>query len=133
MPPSVPVDSVTTWLRDLSGISSAGTSCCRRSAIATIVLSDAHAYPRLVRNALAYAGHTAGEDRLIFAGEFADRGRDGRECLELIETSGAEVLWGSVDFVASVERVCRHLWSHHAHGQEEAEKIDAGLRAALET
>jgi hypothetical protein len=63
----------------------------------TIVISDAHGYPQLVRNALEHARYEAGVDRLVFAGDFADRGPDGRECLELIETSGAEVLWGNHD------------------------------------
>ena len=51
----------------------------------TIVISDAHGYPQLARNALEHARYEAGVDRLVFAGDFADRGPDGRACLELIE------------------------------------------------
>ena len=47
-----------------------------------------------MRNALEHARYEAGVDRLVFAGDFADRGPDGRACLELIEASGAGVLWG---------------------------------------
>ena len=70
----------------------------------TIVISDAHGYPQLVRNALEHAQYEAGVDRLVFAGDFADRGPDGRACLELIEASGAEVLWGNHDVAVLLGR-----------------------------
>jgi hypothetical protein len=63
-----------------------------------------HGYPQLVRNALEHAHYEAGVDRLVFAGDFVDRGPDGRACLELIEASGAEVLWGNHDVAVLLGR-----------------------------
>jgi len=63
-----------------------------------------HGYPQLVRNALEHARYEAGADRLVFAGDFFDRGPEGRECLELIEASGAEVLWGNHDVAVLLGR-----------------------------
>lgn len=57
-----------------------------------------------MRNALEHARYEAGVDRLVFAGDFADRGPDGRACLELIEASGAEVLWGNHDVAVLLGR-----------------------------
>jgi predicted phosphodiesterase len=51
----------------------------------TIVLSDAHGYPELIRNALAHSGFVAGVDRLVYAGDFVDRGDRPQECLDLID------------------------------------------------
>ena len=80
-----------------------------------------------MRNALEHAQYEAGLDRLIFAGDFADRGPDGRECLELIEASGAEVLWGNHDVAVLLWRpifpqdpACRTLRPHFMKRFEEA-------------
>ena len=63
----------------------------------TIVLSDAHGHPQLITAALEESGFVAGRDRLIFAGDFLDRGPRPGECLELLEAAGAEMLWGNHD------------------------------------
>ena len=63
----------------------------------TIVLSDCHGHPELVSAALDDAGFSAGRDRLVFAGDFLDRGPRPAECLELLEAAGAEMLLGNHD------------------------------------
>ena len=70
----------------------------------TIVLSDAHGYPALIRNALAHSGFVAGVDHLVFAGDFVDRGDRPQDCLDLIEGVGAQVLWGNHDLAVLFER-----------------------------
>lgn len=57
----------------------------------TIVLSDAHGYPELIRNALVHAGFRAGEDALVYAGDFVHRGPAAAECVSIIEASGRVV------------------------------------------
>lgn len=61
----------------------------------TIVLSDAHGYPQMIAEALEHAGFEPGVDRLIYAGDFLDRGDRPEECLSLLEDAGAEMLWGN--------------------------------------
>ena len=76
----------------------------------TIVLSDAHGYPELIRNALAHSGFRAGEDALVYAGDFVHRGPAAAECVSLVEGCGrlsaspldprpgdVVVLWGNHD------------------------------------
>jgi hypothetical protein len=74
----------------------------------TIVLSDAHGYPELIRNAFAHSGVGGGErrvnDRIVFAGDVVDRGERPAECLELLETAGAEMLWGNHDVAVLLDR-----------------------------
>ena len=61
----------------------------------TIVISDAHAYPRMIGGALEQCGFEAGVDRLIYAGDFLDRGNDPEACLSVLAGAGAEMLWGN--------------------------------------
>jgi predicted phosphodiesterase len=61
----------------------------------TIVISDAHGYPAFIENALAHSGFDPAHDRLIFAGDFLDRGSDPEGCLELIEQHADVVLFGN--------------------------------------
>jgi predicted phosphodiesterase len=61
----------------------------------TIVISDAHGYPAFIENALAHAGFDPGLDRLIFAGDFLDRGSDPEGCLDLIEQHADTILFGN--------------------------------------
>jgi hypothetical protein len=58
----------------------------------TFVVGDCHGYPELIINALRdmrlhYGTMRAGTDRLVFAGDFLDRGpyKGARQCLALIE------------------------------------------------
>jgi len=61
----------------------------------TIVLSDAHGYPQMIAEALEHARFEPGVDRLIYAGDFLDRGDRPEECLSMLEDAGAEMLWGN--------------------------------------
>ena len=61
----------------------------------TFVLSDAHGYPELVRNALEHGGFDPDRDRLVYAGDLLDRGPDPQGCLDLLEENAAEVLFGN--------------------------------------
>ena len=63
----------------------------------TIVLSDAHGHPELITAVLADCRFCQGADRLIFAGDFLDRGSRPEECLEILVGAGAEMLWGNHD------------------------------------
>lgn len=74
-----------------------------------LVLADCHGYPELIINALRdirsrYGGIRGGIDRLIFAGDFLDRGpyAGARQCLDLIEALADEVLWGNHDLAVAV-------------------------------
>ena len=63
----------------------------------TIVISDCHGHPELVAAALDDAGFEQSRDRLVFAGDFLDRGPRPAECLALLEDAGAELLLGNHD------------------------------------
>jgi hypothetical protein len=80
------------------------------SAPRTIVISDAHGYPELIGNALVHSGFRAGEDVLVYAGDFVHRGPDAAECVATVEECGpladspidpqpgeVVVLWGNHD------------------------------------
>ena len=54
----------------------------------TLVISDAHGYPELIRNALRHGGFRAGEDALVYAGDFVHRGPAAGECVEIVEACG---------------------------------------------
>lgn len=78
------------------------------------ILADCHGYPDLIITALRdirarYGGVRSGVDRLIFAGDFLDRGRyeGSRQCLDLIEALAGEVLWGNHDLAVAVGYVIR--------------------------
>ena len=75
----------------------------------TFVLGDCHGYPELIINVLRdirsrYGGIRGGMDRLVFAGDFLDRGpHEGAcQCLHLIEALADEVLWGNHDLAVAV-------------------------------
>jgi predicted phosphodiesterase len=61
----------------------------------TIVISDAHGYPAFIENALAHSGFDPALDRLIFAGDFLDRGSDPQGCLDVIEQHADVILFGN--------------------------------------
>ncbi len=80
----------------------------------TFVLADCHGYPELIVNVLRdirarYGGVRGGVDRLIFAGDFLDRGRyeGSRQCLDLTEALAGEVLWGNHDLAVTVGYVIK--------------------------
>jgi len=59
----------------------------------TIVLSDAHAYPQMIRGALEHSRFRPGVDRLIYAGDVLDRGDDPEESLHFLQDAGAALAW----------------------------------------
>ncbi len=63
----------------------------------TLVVSDVHGYPELLENALRRSGFREGTDRLVFAGDFLDRGSRAAECLSRLDELGAETLIGNHD------------------------------------
>ncbi|MCX6374351.1 MAG: metallophosphoesterase [Actinobacteria bacterium] len=69
----------------------------RPAAPFTLVVSDVHGYPELLENALRGSGFREGIDRLVFAGDFLDRGSLARECLQRLDELGAEALIGNHD------------------------------------
>lgn len=83
----------------------------------TIVISDAHGYPELIRNALAHSGFQTGKDALVYAGDFVHRGPAAAECVALVEGCGrlaaspcdprpgdVVVLWGNHDVAVLLDR-----------------------------
>lgn len=83
----------------------------------TIVISDAHGYPELIRNALSHSGFKVGEDALVYAGDLVHRGPAAAECATLVEDCGAlaasalaprawevVVLWGNHDIAVLLDR-----------------------------
>lgn len=64
----------------------------------TIVFSDVHGEPDIIEAVLAHASFDAGADRLIFAGDAIEVGRDSSRCLDLLEQLGAECLVGNHEY-----------------------------------
>ena len=63
----------------------------------TLVVSDIHGFPSLLENALRASGFRHGADRLVFAGDFLDRGAEARVCLDRLDELGAQMLIGNHD------------------------------------
>ena len=63
----------------------------------TLVVSDVHAFPEFLENALRRSGFRAGVDRLVFAGDLLDRGGQPGACLERLDELHAEMLLGDHD------------------------------------
>ena len=63
----------------------------------TLVVSDVHAFPEFLENALRRSGFRAGVDHLVFAGDLLDRGGQPGACLERLDELGAEMLIGDHD------------------------------------
>ena len=60
-----------------------------------IVLSDVHAQPWLIRNALKHSNFDQNEDKLIFSGDFVDIGDRPEECYQLLKDNNAIMIWGN--------------------------------------
>jgi hypothetical protein len=71
----------------------------------TFVISDAHGYPELIKSALEHGRFACGKDRLVYAGDFVDRGPDPQGCFDLIERYATEVLLGNHDLAALLDFV----------------------------
>jgi Calcineurin-like phosphoesterase len=63
----------------------------------TLVVSDVHAFPEFLENALRRSGFRAGVDHLVFAGDLLDRGDQPGACLERLDELRAELLIGDHD------------------------------------
>jgi hypothetical protein len=63
----------------------------------TLVVSDVHAFPEFLENALRQSGFRAGVDHLVFAGDLLDRGGQPGACLERLNELCAEMLIGDHD------------------------------------
>jgi serine/threonine protein phosphatase 1 len=72
--------------------------------VRTIVFSDVHGEPDIIGAVLAHARFDAGADRLIFAGDAIEVGRDSARCLDLLDELGAECLVGNHEYGAFVGR-----------------------------
>jgi len=64
----------------------------------TIVFSDVHGEPELIHAVLAHSGFDAERDRLIFAGDAVEVGRDSATALALLDELGAEFLVGNHEY-----------------------------------
>jgi hypothetical protein len=69
----------------------------RIEMVRTFVIADAHGHPEVIRAALEHGGFEPDRDRLVFGGDFVDRGSDPQGCLDLIERYATEVLIGNHD------------------------------------
>jgi len=83
----------------------------------TIVLSDAHGEPAVIRGVVAHSGYDPGVDRLVFAGDAIEVGRDSAGCLALLDELGAEFLVGNHEYALFVDRAL------------EAEPVDPAVEA----
>ena len=71
--------------------------------VRTIVFSDIHGEPDIIRGVLEHSGYSSAEDRLIFAGDAVDIGRDSAGCLEMLDDVGAELLAGNHEYGVFVD------------------------------
>lgn len=69
----------------------------------TLVVSDAHGHPEIIRFALDHSRFEPGRDRFVFGGDFLDRGTDAQGCLDLIEQYADEVLLGNHDLAVLLD------------------------------
>lgn len=69
----------------------------------TIVFSDVHGEPDIIRGVVEHSGYVAGDDRLVFAGDAIDIGRDSAGCLALLDELGAEFLVGNHEWGAFID------------------------------
>jgi hypothetical protein len=69
----------------------------------TIVFSDVHGEPDVIRSVVAHSGFKAGADRLVFAGDAIEVGRDSEGALDLLEELGAEFLVGNHEYALFVD------------------------------
>lgn len=64
----------------------------------TIVFSDAHGEPAIIRAVVEHSDYDPASDRLIFAGDAIEVGRDSLGCLELLEGLSTEFLVGNHEY-----------------------------------
>jgi 3',5'-cyclic AMP phosphodiesterase CpdA len=66
----------------------------------TIIFSDVHGEPSIIAAVVEHSNYRPDVDRLIFAGDAIEIGRDSLGCLELLDELGAECLVGNHDYAA---------------------------------
>lgn len=64
----------------------------------TLVFSDVHGEPGIIRRVLEHSEYRPGVDRLVFAGDAIEVGRDSWGCLELLDQLGVEFLVGNHEY-----------------------------------
>jgi len=69
----------------------------------TVVFSDVHGRPEIITAVLEHSGFDPHADRLVFAGDAVDIGRDAEGCLDLLDGIGAECLVGNHEYAALVD------------------------------
>lgn len=92
----------------------------------TIVFSDVHGEPAIIRRVIEHSGYRPDADRLIFAGDAIEVGRDSWGCLELLDELDVEYLVGNHEFAVwdgrpiEAEALDLHVQSAVTH------RIDSG-------
>ena len=71
--------------------------------VRTIVFSDIHGEPDIIRGVLEHSDYSSGEDRLVFTGDAVDIGRDSAGSLALLDKLGAELLVGNHEYGVFVD------------------------------
>ena len=66
----------------------------------TIIFSDVHGEPDIIGAVVGHSSFDSSVDRLIFAGDAIEIGRDSSGCLDLLEKLGAECLVGNHEWGA---------------------------------
>ena len=79
----------------------------------TIVLSDIHGEPRIITAVLEHSAYDPASDRLVFAGDAIEIGRNPLGCLDLLEKLGAECVVGN------------HEWAYFTGRPIEFEPFDS--------
>ena len=104
---------------------------CQTGPARVVVLSDCHGYPQTIRDALAhfaenYGPFVDGTDRLVFAGDFLDRGPDPAGCLEALQEHDAVMLVGNHDQAVG-------LGYRIADQDEDSRRFEPWIRERLES
>jgi len=85
--------------------------------VRTIVFSDVDGEPDVIRGVLEHSHYSMSNDRLIFAGDAIDIGRDSAGCVSLLDELGAEFLVGNHEYGAFVD------WGFEPLDQDVAETV----------
>src|ERR1035437_4649807 len=60
-----------------------------------IIIADVHGQFRLLHNALKHSNFKSGVDKLVFAGDWCDIGKETAECWEVIDNLATTILMGN--------------------------------------
>jgi hypothetical protein len=89
----------------------------------TIVFSDVHGEPSLIRAIITHSSFDHHADRLIFAGDAIEVGRDSAGALALLEELGAEFLVGNHEYALLVDGPLE--------GEPPGEGVEAAVRERM--